>query len=225
MSSDILLITKDDYFSNSAGKLAEIIFGDRVFWVKGHVGDALPGDFNSLTPDIILSFLSPWVLPKALLSRSRIALNWHPASREYPGIGCYNFALYEQAQEYGAVCHYMAEKVDTGEIVEERKFQVFDTDTVETLKLRTMVTMVSMFHDTISRLASGDTPQPSGLSWSRRPFTRRELNALTVIDASMPEAEVKRRVRATTYPGYPGPSVVIGGETFYFPVPNRPPLA
>ena len=221
----IVLFSKLDRFSQAAAHIARTVLGEDVVVVTGRAGDPLPEAVGSLTARVILSFLSPWIVPQALVRRAQIALNWHPASRGYPGIGCYNFALYEEAREYGAVCHYMTEKVDSGAIVEERRFPVFASDSVETLKLRTMVTMLSMFHDTICLMASGATPQPSDLSWSRKPFTRKELNALAVIVPSMSADEIRRRVRAMTYPGYPGARVEIGGQAFFYPVPAREPLA
>jgi methionyl-tRNA formyltransferase len=224
-TAGVVLFSKQDTFSTIAQQLARIAFGDAVRCVSGNVGEALPEGIAECRPEIVLSFLSPWILPRPLLESADIALNWHPASRDYPGIGCYNFALYEDAREYGATCHRMAEKVDTGEIVEEVRFAVAGGESVESLKLRTMVTMTAMFHATVFKLAAGWKPRPSEQSWSRRPFTRRQLNALAVIDAAMPAEEIRRRIRATTYPGYAGPSVTLGGETFLFPVPNRRPLA
>jgi methionyl-tRNA formyltransferase len=221
---DVILFSKTDEFSQKAAQTARIAFGDRVLCVSGSTADPLPEDATG-GARIVLSFLSPWILPKSIIEPAEIALNWHPASADYPGFGPYNFALYEEAAEYGATCHYMAEKVDTGGIVEERRFPVFHGDSVETLKFRTMITLLSMFHDTVCRLASGWKPPLCGRSWSRRPFTRRDLNALKTIDGSMPAEEVRRRIRATTYPGYPGPSVSIGGETFFLPMPDRKPIA
>jgi methionyl-tRNA formyltransferase len=222
---DVVVFSKSDEFSQRAIQIARVAFGGQLVCFSGKFGDPFPEDVGPIKADIILSFLCPWVLPKSILEKAAIALNWHPASTDYPGIGCYNFALYHGVTEYGATCHYMAEKVDTGGVVEERRFPVFDSDTVETLKLRTMVTMTSMFHDTVCRLASGWKPPLCGASWSRRPFTRREFNELSVIDATMSADEVKRRIRATTYPGYPGPHVVVGGEKFILPIPDRKPLA
>ncbi|MFN3389182.1 MAG: formyltransferase family protein, partial [Allosphingosinicella sp.] len=154
-----------------------------------------------------------------------VAINFHPASVEYPGIGCYNFALYDGAAEFGAVCHHMLAKVDTGRIIEERRFPLLPSDTVETLKLRTMVTMLAMFHDICGLIATGAALPSSEQHWTRRPYTRRDMNALREITPEMDEEEVARRVRAMTYPGYPGPSVTVGGHTFFHPVPQRPPLA
>jgi methionyl-tRNA formyltransferase len=223
--ADFILLAKQDAFSRQAALIARLLFGDRLETFDGAVGDPLPDRLAEARPQALISFLSPWIVPQQLLDNSALAINFHPASTDYPGIGCYNFALYEEASDYGAVCHHMLAKVDTGAIVEERRFPVFAWDSVESLKLRTMVTMLAMFHDLCSLLAAGRPLPASDAAWSRRPFTRRQMNDLRRIDAAMDPGEIARRVRAMTYPGYPGPSVTLGDTIFYHPVPDRPPFA
>ena len=225
MTADIILLAKTETFSRQAEKIAEVLFGDRVATFLGTVGDPFPDPLARARPAYLLSFLSPSIVPAQFLSASGTALNFHPASVDYPGIGCYNFALYDEAAEFGAVCHHMLPKVDSGVVVDERRFPLFASDSVESLKLRTMVTMLSMFHDICSLIATGSELPVSERQWTRKPFTRREMNALKIISPDMDEREVARRIRAGTYPGYPGPSVTIGGHQFFYPVPQRPPLA
>lgn len=225
MSSDVVLLAKSDDFSQKSRGIAEVIFGSRLRAHLGSVGDPFPTELLDGKPALLLSFLSPWIVPAQVLANSTVALNFHPASVDYPGIGCYNFALYDQAAEFGAVCHHMLPKVDSGTVVEERRFAVFDHDTVESLKLRTMVTMLAMFHDICSALASGSQLAVSPHQWSRVAYTRREMNALKTISPEMSADEVSRRIRAGVYPGYSGPSVTIAGFTFYYPVPDRAPIA
>ncbi|HEX8667483.1 MAG TPA: formyltransferase family protein [Allosphingosinicella sp.] len=225
MTAEIILLAKKERFSQDARAIAEAIFGDRLATFLGTVGDPLPEEVANGRPAFLLSFLSPWIVPGPVLERAGTSINFHPASIDYPGIGCYNFALYDDAAEFGAVCHHMLAKVDTGAVIEERRFPLFASDTVETLKLRTMVTMVSMFHDICCGIASGQKLPASASHWSRRPYTRRDMNALREIRADMPDEEIRRRVRAMTYPGYPGPSVTLAGHVFHAPVPDRPPLA
>jgi methionyl-tRNA formyltransferase len=119
----------------------------------------------------------------------------------------------------------MEEKVDMGKIVEERTFAVLQDDTVETLKLRTMKVMTELYGDIVRQIAKGKTLPTSHAKWSRKPFTRKQLNELAVIKPDMDQGEIRRRVRAMTYPGYPGPFVTLGGITFSSDVPNRKPLA
>ena len=222
---EIVLLAKTERFSDLARTVAQAIFGPALQTFQGVVGDPLPKPLAEARPRYLLSFLSPWIVPADLLDRSGTSLNFHPGSTDYPGIGCYNFALYEGAEEFGAVCHHMLPKVDTGVIVDERRFPVLAGDSVETLKLRTMVTMLAMFHDVASLIAAGRELPTAERQWSRRPFTRKEMNALREVTPDMRPEEVERRVRAMTYPGYPGPSVEIGGRRFFCEVPQRPPLA
>lgn len=225
MAADIILLAKTEAFSRQAKVLAEALFGARVESFLGTVGDPLPEPVATGRPLFLLSFLSPWIVPADVLDRAGTSINFHPASVDYPGIGCYNFALYDEAPEFGAVCHHMLAKVDSGTVIEERRFPLFAHDTVETLKLRTMVTMLAMFHDICSVVAAGRPLPVAERQWSRKAYTRREMNALKRIEPNMAADEVARRIRAGTYPGYPGPSVTIAGHTFHYPVPDRPPLA
>nr|WP_246352165.1 formyltransferase family protein [Sphingomonas xinjiangensis] len=203
----IVLLTKRDDFSRQAQQIAASLFGTSLTVAEGAVGDDRP-DCLKGHGDYLVSFLSPWIITAAELSRFGTSINFHPGSADYPGTGCYNFALYEGSADYGATCHHMLPKVDTGAIVLERRFNTFQTDTVAGLKLRTMVTMVSMFCDIVCGIAQGD-PLPVGAThWTRRAFTWREMEALKVLRPTMSEAEIARRVRATTFPGYPGPRMV-----------------
>jgi methionyl-tRNA formyltransferase len=219
----IVLFAKRSWFCQQAVAIARSLFGDELEVFTGEVGDPLPRFGGSV--DFLISFLSPWIVPQAMLDQCRVAINFHPGSSDYPGIGCYNFALYEEAAEFGAVCHHMWRKVDTGPIIEERRFPIFPQDTVESLKLRTMATMLSMFHDVLCQIAQNQNLPTPEVRWKRRPFTRREMEALKELTHSMEPAEIERRVRATTYPGYPGPVMTGNGEVAFFPVPDRPPLA
>lgn len=221
MSTPILLLTKRDHWSQHAGALAQALFPDTLLWEQGTVGDALPASTHAPKFAAILSFLSPWIVPAALLEKAPLALNFHPGSCDYPGTGCYNFALYEEAAQFGSVCHHMLPKVDSGVVVDETLFPVFAHDTVETLKLRTMIAMLEQFHRVLSLVAAGSALPVHTRSWQRAPFTRNGLNALCEITPQMDAAEQQRRIRATTYPGYPGPYLLKNGVKEFYPVPDR----
>lgn len=181
----MILITKTDEWSNHAGRLAKIVFGDDLIWIKGNVGDPMP----EIPEGRIISFLSPWII----LNPTPNSINFHPGNTDYPGIGCYNFALHENSFYYGAVCHYMLSEVDSGQIIREDNFRIMPNDTVETLKFRTMIVMLNMFHEVICNISIGREPLISWpeKKWKRKPFTRKQLNQLY---ADFPNT------RATRYP-------------------------
>ena len=164
-------------------------------------------------------------MPTWLLENADTAINFHPGTHDYPGTGCYNFALYEEAKVYGCVCHHMAEKVDTGVIIEEKTFPTIGVDSVEQLKQRTMEGMVGLFEKIVSAIAHGEELPTAPIAWSRRPFTRHDLEDLRKINADMSAEEIRRRVRAVTYPGFPGAEIEIGGVSFRSDVPDRQPIA
>ena len=128
----------------------------QVTFCLGNWGDPLPEKIHRWEGDYIISYLSRWVIPADLLVRARkAAINFHPASPEYPGIGCNNFALYENASEYGVTCHHMAPKVDTGGIIAVSRFPILASDGVSELLQRTYETQIALFLEIAALIVEG----------------------------------------------------------------------
>jgi methionyl-tRNA formyltransferase len=207
----VLLFGKsaDPYFRQAVG-LAE-----RETDLTVHAGsrdEPFPDRSLEWAGDHIVSYLSPWILPAALIARaSKNAINLHPGPPAYPGIGCTNFALYDGERTYGVTCHRMDPRVDTGPIVAVRRFPILAQDTVQSLTQRCHAAIFVLFGELLARLAAGDELPTADETWTRRPYRRAELDALCELTLAMPDDEVRRRIRATTYPNMPGPYVVIDG--------------
>jgi methionyl-tRNA formyltransferase len=189
---------------------------DHVTACLGVWSDPLPEAAKAWQGDFIISYLSRWVVPEYLLKRARIAcFNFHPASPEYPGIGCNNFALYEGAQEYGVTCHHMAPKVDTGAIIAVKRFAIHPEDGVAELLERTYEHQIALCLEILGLLAAGRDLPVSEESWSRPPFTRAQFNELFVITPEMEQAEIARRIRAISYKHWQ-PYLRLQGYTFKY---------
>ena len=183
----------------------------------GAVGDPIPAGLREKEYDLVISYISPWIVPSAVLARTKVSnVNFHPGPPEYPGIGCFNFALYDEASEYGCTAHEMHRRVDTGPIYGVRRFAVETSETVRSLANRTYAEMFILLAELLPVLASGSAPDPLDLTWQRKPYKRTELEALSTIDPSMSREEIARRVRATYYPGKPAPFVDVGGHRFEY---------
>ena len=171
--------------------------------VAGHLGkwgDPLPEDIGCWEGEYIISYLSRWVVPECLLKKAKVAgMNFHPASPDYPGIGCNNFALYEEANEYGVTCHHMLSRVDTGAMIAVKRFPLFATDNVATLLARTYDHQLALFYDIVSLILEGKELPGSEERWTRKPFSRKEFNSLGRITPDMTEEEIAKRVRAITF--------------------------
>ena len=67
----------------------------------GEWGDPLPQDIDDWNGDYIISYLSRWIVPEYILKKAKVAaINFHPASPDYPGFGPNNFALYDYTLTY-----------------------------------------------------------------------------------------------------------------------------
>ncbi len=215
----LFLGKKGDGCTERALELCRPRFGS-ITACLGDWGDPLPKPAAEWSGDYIISYLSRWVVPRRLLQRAaRAAINFHPASPDYPGIGCVNFALYESAAEYGATCHHMAARVDTGAIIAVRRFPVEAADTVATLLARTYAEQLALFEEICPRLASGEPLPCSQERWTRPPFTRRQFEALTRLSADMSPEEVARRIRATSYGAF-RPVLELHGHSFVYAPPE-----
>jgi methionyl-tRNA formyltransferase len=208
-----------DFYVKEALDFCRLNFTD----VKSHLGqwgDELPADLESWDGHYIISYLSRWLVPQKVLNRAKIAaINFHPASPDYPGIGCNNFALYEGASEYGVTCHHMASKVDTGNIIAVKRFPVFETDNVATLLKRTYAYQLVLFYETIGVLLKGGKLPTAEETWSRSPFSRKDFNSLMQINVDMSAEEIDKRVRATNF-GEWKPTVNLNG--FVFELQTKP---
>lgn len=221
----VLMFSKEqNVFCDYAEAILKSYFKSSEYMsVRGNVGDPLDDKLCTYHPDYIISFVSPWIIPGTLLDSAKTAaINFHPGSPEYPGIGCYNFALYENNSRYGVTVHHMKEKVDSGDIIMTSYFDIAPFESVETLKLKSMNHLLYCFEKILSYI-SQDMPMPvSDETWQRKPFTRKEMLRLFEIDPEKhDEAEIERRIRAAVYPAATGAYVTVAGRKFYLPHEDR----
>lgn len=210
----ILLLTKKTEHCRQVQDFVKKGFPEATI-IKGEVGDPLPN--IEWEGDYIISFLSPWIIPESWLNKTKTCINFHPGPPNYPGIGCYNFAIYNREKEYGVLCHHMLPKVDTGKIIKVVRFQMNETDSVFTLKNRSMKHLIELFHFILGLIASKKTLPQSGEKWLRKPYTRKDLQKICRITKDMNEEEVKLRIKATYFSGARDlPYIEIYGNKFTF---------
>jgi methionyl-tRNA formyltransferase len=212
-ASLLFLGKKNDDYCNKALVFLQKNFEDVTHYL-GRWGDPLPEDIGWWDGDYIISYLSRWIIPEYLIKKAKkAAINFHPASPAYPGIGCNNFALYENASEYGVTCHYMHRNVDTGNIIAVKYFPIFPTDDVLSLLSRTYDFQLTLFYEIIGKIIRCEDIPVISEEWKRKPFTRKEFNELCKITTEMDSIEIKKRIRATNYMQFK-PTVRLGDYTF-----------
>ena len=196
----ILFIGKaDDQYSKYAGEFISLHFPGTLA-IYGKRGELFPKEAADWKGDIIISYLSQWIIPdKVLKSASVMAINFHPGPPEYPGIGCTNFAVYDGVNEYGVTCHHMLAKVDTGRIISVKRFPVYKTDTVFSITQRCYALILNQCFEIFDCIIKEQPLPQSDEQWTRKPFLRKELNRLCRITPDMPIEEMNRRIKATNF--------------------------
>ena len=163
-------------------------------------GDRLPENIGQCDCDYIISYLSTWVIPEYVLKIAKVAaINFHPGSPDYPGIGCTNFALYDNVEEYGVTCHHMFSKIDTGTIISCKYFPVSPMDNMASVISRAYDLQLELFFEIMTVILNGKQLPKTEEQWKRKPFTRKELTELARITPNMSKDEVARVIRATSY--------------------------
>lgn len=212
----IKLFAKEKLGLNEVIEFLKIFTNDLEIYI-GNVKDPFPEEAKNNECDLIISYLSPWIIPKDILKLAKkYAINFHPGPPEYPGIGCTNFALYNNENSFGVTCHIMDEKVDSGEIIMVKRFKVVENDNVKTLTDRCYAYILTMFYEIINNFFEKGELISCGEKWQRKPFTRKELDELSKIEVNMSIEEVTKRIRATYYSGMPYPFLEIGNYKFIY---------
>lgn len=195
----LFLRKKDNEYAQRAEDFIRRHFNNHLVF-SGSRKDKLPAEVLNWEGDIMISFISSWIYPQSLLDgASQAAINFHPGSPEYPGTGCTNFAVYEGAPEYGITCHYMKAAVDSGGIIQVKRFAVNATDTVYGITQHCYRLIEESFYEIMNLVLSGQPLPVTNEAWKRKPFTRKQLDELCYIRPEMSEEEINKRIKATTY--------------------------
>lgn len=182
------------------------VFNFEVEYIYSKIrNEKLPDYIKNWNGDYIFCFRSYYILPKELLEKAKIAaINFHPAPTEYPGSGGINLALYHNEKMFGVTAHLMNEKIDNGEIIECRRFPIFDKDTVKTLLERTHLKAYDLVIDTLMGLSLGGRDylekklEKSNFDkWGRIVHKINEINLLSVVEPNCTKEELECIIRAT----------------------------
>ena len=196
----VLFIGKaEHHYSKAAADYIQLRFNNAVV-VFSTRREPFPEYLHLWEGDLIISYLSQWIIPDKLLKNAKFAsINLHPGPPEYPGIGCTNFAIYNGEREFGITCHHMAAKVDTGPIIAVRRFPVIESDTVYSLTQRCYKEILQLFYELINGILLDQAIPQSTETWKRKPYTRKQLNELCELTPDMSKDEISLRLKATTY--------------------------
>jgi methionyl-tRNA formyltransferase len=125
--------------------------------------DETLAEIAALRPDFLFSFYYRQMLSERLLaSPSRGALNMHGSLLpRYRGRVPVNWAVIRGESETGATLHYMVEKPDAGDIVDQQAVPILPDDTAGEVFDKVTVAAEMVLHRSLPALIAGTAPRRS----------------------------------------------------------------
>jgi len=161
-----------------------------------------PEELAALSGDVLrrsrlIAFVTPVIVPKSILDQLGYgAVNFHPGPPSYPGWAPAHFALYDEADEFGATVHLMVEKVDAGPIIDLALFPLPPDTSVFALEGMAYARLAFLFWRMARELACEVAlPPPLGVPWGTRKYSRNHYLAMCDIPLDISPDEFERRMR------------------------------
>ncbi|MBV8910812.1 MAG: formyltransferase [Gammaproteobacteria bacterium] len=172
----------------------------------------LAQELRSVQPDFLFSFYYRSLLgPPLLAAARRGALNMHGSLLpKYRGRAPVNWAILHGERETGATLHYMVERADSGDIVDQMSVPILVDDDAREVFAKVTVAAEVILARSLPGLIDGSAPrrrqpvEPGEYFGRRRPEDGR-------IDWQRPALEIHNLVRAVA-PPFPGAFGEVGGE-------------
>ncbi|RLM23448.1 hypothetical protein BIY29_10615 [Brenneria alni] len=174
-SYDVLFIGDCSFWSEAACEFISSLFSQvtHVFWERGMEKNPIVSTWRG---DWIISFKSDLILPEYILNHAgKGAINFHPSSPKYRGLGGYHYAIDNHDASFGATCHHMDEYIDHGQIIQTSEFRLSPTETPEMLRYRTAVHSLTLLYDVCIKIYHDEPLPRSSVCWSDRLFSHQEL--------------------------------------------------
>lgn len=174
-TTSILFIGEHSIWSEIACNFVKLYF-DKVSFLTWSKKDKRPDIKKDWSGDWIISFKSDLVLAKEEIELAKKgAINFHPSTPKYRGIGGYFHAINNRDAQFGATCHIMDKHIDHGLILKTVIFDIKKSDTEKSLRERTAIYCLALLHDVIQNIFEGNKLKPNGEIWGKRLYLESEI--------------------------------------------------
>ena len=212
-----------DKYSNQIYFYLKSKFKNVIFFYCKEIDDNI--DFTkveNIKVDYIFCFRFLFLIPNKILKKASIAINFHPGPPEYRGIGCVNFALYNNSKEYGITAHLMNNKIDNGKILDVKRFRIKKIDTVDTVLNFSYKLQVKQAKKIIKLICSMGNSyikkiqlSSNNFFWSKNIFTRKQLNKLYKIPLRVSKKKLQIILRSTYTKNFKPYIIFLGNKFIY----------
>ena len=127
--------------------------------------------------DYLISFLNSVYIDKSIRKKIKInSFNFHPGPPEYPGFGCYNFALLDKVNYYGSTIHIINDKFDNGKIINVKRFKIsYKKINLEKLINKTHENIIKQAKEFINIILNKKLKNESNLKWKKKSLYKKRI--------------------------------------------------
>jgi methionyl-tRNA formyltransferase len=168
--------------------------------------------WESTTIDLMLMVNWRYMLPKTVYSRPRLGTYvFHDSLLpEYRGFSPTMWAILNGEDHTGVTLFEIAEEVDSGDIIDQKKIPVGPDDTIATVTELVTNAYLYILEKNIEGLLTGKSPRISQYP-AKATFTCKRLPSDNLINWSSSTLEIYNLIRAVTQP-YPGAYSFLNGK-------------
>lgn len=172
--------------------------------------------------DILYSVQYHQILKAQHIAQAKeLAVNLHMAPLpEYRGSNQFAFAILENKEEFGTTIHKIDTRIDHGDILFQKRFEIPRHCWVAQLYELTYDASLRLFQQTLAHLINGNfTPVPQQdlvASKGTSLHFRHEIADIKRIDLNWDAEKISLHIRATSMPGFEPPYCEVDGYKVYF---------
>jgi len=192
---------RDEIIESSKVKEGNIFYSSQLSQLDTQ--DAI----KSLEPDIGLSILFGYILkPNFINLFPSGVINLHPAYLPFNRGAYPNVWSIVEGTPAGVTLHYIDAKIDTGDIIAQRRVQIESVDTGKTLNHKLENASVELFKETWLTISSGQTTRIPQREDDGTYHSTQDVRLIDCIDLDREYTakELFDIIRARTYPPYAG---------------------
>jgi len=174
------------------------------YFESNKIGEAINNKYLKLNYDYIFCFRSFYILKKNILKKvKKAAINFHPGPPEYRATGCVNYAVYENSKFYGCTAHIINEKIDSGKIIDVKKFSISRNDNIPKILNKTYKVMSNQAISLINQIKINPNfikkkiEKNKKIKWSNKIKKIKHLDNFYIINKNIKKKDFLNKIRAT----------------------------
>jgi methionyl-tRNA formyltransferase len=186
-----------------------------IKWFKAGYNDTSTLQvITDFQPDYIMSAYGVRVLPKSVLEQAKIlAFNMHVSYLpDYKGRWIPTWAILNGETEHGITFHVMAEEIDQGDILYQKKIPIVQDETAYSLYYKILCEFVKEFDSFFSQLIAGSLLAMPMSAGGR--YFGRDMPFNGIIDPEWDLKFTERFIRGMFFPPHSGAKIKIGKDYF-----------